>query len=138
EAQNVMVWQKDNSQPTQPASSQVQNIMVAHGNNGQSSQSGTNSSALMKRAETNIGASLRASQLHSSISPSLSKIKAQDWFQTSSKQGATPGPSTAAVAPHLVYNGGKVLKNPSVTNIYYGGYWNTTAGKGDSTYTDSF
>jgi hypothetical protein len=44
----------------------------------------------------------------------------------------------AGIAPELDYRGGKVLANPSFTNIYYGSYWTTAAGKADAAFEDGF
>lgn len=49
----------------------------------------------------------------------------------------TPASSLTAV-PHLEFFGGKVLDKPSLVPLYVGSYWNTTSGKSDLRYLNSF
>jgi hypothetical protein len=54
----------------------------------------------------------------------------------SSAFGLGAAPSTAL--PNLQYNGGAILPNPNVADIYVGGYWQTGPGQSDRSYNDAF
>ena len=62
-----------------------------------------------------------------------------DGFVVPSKDGKTTGPATSsASATDVKYYGGKVLNQFQVENVYYGSYYNSSAGKADAAYNDGF
>src|ERR1044071_4396103 len=124
--QNIMVWNHNNTGETAVAPKpQAENIMVWHGGQKQTS---TDSRASMRKAESGLGASLLASKIKGSA-----KVSDPD-----DPHGGAGGPFGGGGTPHLVNNGGKVIQSPSLAPVYYGDYWNTTAGKADSSHNDAF
>src|SRR5262249_12447530 len=63
--------------------------------------------------------------------------KARSWADPSSDSFNKSAIPNTAGGPHLVNNGGKVLSNPDINNIYVGSYFTTAQGQQDVAYNDA-